>query len=123
MNHIRTLQRLAEAQTDCEQLRRAGRDVAHELPRMRLNVLALFREQAVRQATGDDFVKGYRAALLDIAAAWGSVDPGRLYEAARMVVETVHLLAADPDNSESRGTAARALHHLSKAVHRWPEMD
>jgi DNA-binding MarR family transcriptional regulator len=74
----RTVARLVEANTDSPVLRHVGRDVAHELPRNRLDLLSDFRARvAALPAEGvDRFALGYRHALLDLVAGYeAAVEP------------------------------------------------
>ncbi len=71
MNLQTTIRRLSE-KSDGEELRRAARDVGHELPRKRIQLLSQFRTSldGVDLTGVDDFVVGYRSALADVVAAY-----------------------------------------------------
>lgn len=53
-----------------DDLRRAARDLGHEFPRHRFDVLARFRASATEAIMGNEFEMGYKEALLDLTAAF-----------------------------------------------------
>ena len=69
----RTIKRLADARDLDDRrvmLRRAARDLGHELPRGRLPLLSEFRTALARLPAAEPFVQGYRDALADVTAAY-----------------------------------------------------
>jgi hypothetical protein len=70
--------KLLSVEHDCPDLRKGGRDLGHELPRKDFVKLRKFREEVASLSNIDfktynepqDFVLGYRQALLDVAAAY-----------------------------------------------------
>lgn len=64
----KALKRIAETKSDHPELRRAARDIGHELRRERLHLLEALRTELAIFSDEDvtEFVKGYREALLDM---------------------------------------------------------
>lgn len=78
MKTERTVARLRDATGQSDpKLYMAARDLGHEFPRRRLDVLATFRsETASLPPAADPFIAGFRAALLEVAAAFeAAVEP------------------------------------------------
>jgi DNA-binding MarR family transcriptional regulator len=121
----RTLMRLSS--TDGATLARAARDLAHELPRRRVDVLGQFRAALaglVREEPSptaeEQYASGYRAALAEIAAAYQeAIEPQeRERELARTIrsranwPELISVLQARPQTPTELGRALR----VDKAV-------
>lgn len=95
----KTLERLR----DRELLEQAARDIGHELPRRRLDVLSDFRARAADLPDEDEYTQGYRAALLDLVAAYErAVEP-----AVELDVAAEQVLRRENDR--------RVLEHLARA--------
>jgi len=79
-----TLRRLSQDGAD---IRQAARDLGHEIPRNRLDVLARFRAGVAKLGTTGraDFTLGYRAALADVTAAYEAAIEPRI-ETERLAV-------------------------------------
>jgi DNA-binding MarR family transcriptional regulator len=115
MNIRRTLERIRGAATDGEELRRAARDLGHELTRNRVEVLREFRAELARlpEKGTAEFVLGYRNALRDVVAAFeAAVQPAqeeeralsfaRATENARSILEQLADGPARPSELASR---------------------
>ena len=92
MNVEKLLRRLREKAFARAELRRAARDLGHELPRRRDPVLRAFRSGLASAEVEDPYAEGYVAALLDVDGADRPVGEGDLVAARPVAGELAGLI-------------------------------
>lgn len=96
-----TIKRLA-ARVDDSELRRAARDLGHELPRGRIGLLNQFRSAITTLGSADTFVKGYRAALADVTAAYQDAIEDQVSKIEFLRERLIELEAIDAKRSATK---------------------